>query len=204
MLKKIRYESIHPTIRQLLHGLLWPEHWLEHMRQKAREGKPASVPPSALLRSPGIVCDDVLVPLAMLYSFALCSPPLAVIISALVVTKLSIWAFAIQQFCGMLSGEFKESAGGRIGPSGLVSVLSNACIPLVEVLGSAFESILLYSLVFVLFVYWDAASGISWEIAVALMLYAVLLVGIKRVKMSSRSKPLAVSSQETVSAIWTV
>ena len=220
--KHINLDYLHPLIGQWLRELFWIEYWYDKQQSKGARGasdrEKGLVEPSRLLRTSGSICDDMLSPLAMLLSFGICSPPLALIICVMSMAKLSMWIFAIKNFCShcvVSILDTKERRSSIIRPDEeagtLLSALSTACIPLHGILRSAFVSILVYSGLFVIFLYWDTTSGMSWEVCVAVALFSAPLVALARwypvrVKSSSSRKNdrASESADETISAIWTM
>ena len=96
-LQVIPYEAVPGAVRPVVHGLLWPQYWISRALESESDESPVQRP-GQLLRADSIICIDLLNPLALLLTFGLSSPPLAVLITLVVVSRMTMWRWVLHRF----------------------------------------------------------------------------------------------------------
>ena len=95
----LTYDSLSPSVRMMLHGILWPEHWLQNSEDTSALNKTLlHGDPSILLKIRTIFCNDVFNNWLLMVTFGLCSPVLVVAIVCSVLLKMSLWVSLIGRF----------------------------------------------------------------------------------------------------------
>ena len=162
-----------------MNGVLWPEFWLN------TDASNKLIKPSYLLKVSSLINRDILYPLAVLMTFGLCSPPLFCLVVCVSVLKCGLWIWAMIRFSTFMirieadgdKGEFKRKGKGHY----CLLALCKRSFPLKEVVERAFWMILLLSMIFILFLYWDIVDEIKWKVPVGMVGLVALLFGISRV-----------------------
>mgnify|MGYP003385897980 FL=1 len=88
------------SIRNMLHGVICPEYWLEKEDASILTANRAIVSrdPDVLMKMRTIFCNDVSNNLLVLLTFGLCSPVLAVAVACAVWLRMFLWAMLLGRF----------------------------------------------------------------------------------------------------------
>jgi hypothetical protein len=181
------FASMPSFVREMCHGIIWPEYWLQGGDVLVRNKAIVGSDPSVILNIPTVFCNDVLNNWLSLVTFGLCSPVLAVAIVCSVLLKMSMWVLLVGRFtrCVVLhngGGDNRSDVGvASIGPSGVapsgsvigkssddvvhfaLAALAEVQIPLSEVLSRSFWRLVWCSALFVALLGWDmAADEVGW------------------------------------------
>lgn len=193
---RVAYPSIPTPIQTLFHGVFWPEYWYGMSRKEL-----ASAQSQQMFRAPGVICFDILHPVAMLLTFGLSSPVLGVMVTVVGVVKIRVWVEAISRFCstGGATGsednddveatsegmrDYVGNGSGEVTATVLsrtasvhecVLLLSDTCISMSEIMEKAFVIILVYSLSFIVVIYWDTTGEVGWIVPLTAVLFACLM-----------------------------
>ena len=186
----VPHSSTHPVVRLMLHGLLWPEQWVQGGEVLARNKALVVSRPDMMLRTRAIFCNDVLNNWLLMVTFGLCSPALAVAIVCSVWVHSCLWVVMIGRFtrrvlpineevddvsnstnavrtsttsncaCHISSVEDASSVEARCFT---LVALASAYIPMNRVLASSFWRLAWCSALFVALLGWDlAADEVGW------------------------------------------
>ena len=105
----VSYESMWPSFRKTLHGIIWPEYWLQGKDDMFTHNKAIVQSNSiVMLNIRTIFCNDVFNNLLVMLTFGLCSPVLAVAVAVAVLLKMSVWVLLIGRFTMTLLAEDKD------------------------------------------------------------------------------------------------
>ena len=175
----IPLEKVPNVVRPALHGVLWPQYWIS----RAIESSVCPVQrPSQLIAVDSIICIDMLNPLALLLTFGLSSPPLAVLIALVVASRMRMWQWEVFRFVRAVRGTAGLEGSGR--SDELLGKLSAACSPTAAVLCWSFPLLAVLSMLFSVFVMWDTAAEVSWEAPLLALVLVLFTVGTLRYKAS--------------------
>jgi len=177
VLTSVEYTSLPAWLQKGLHGVFWPGHeWVSDL-----------LVPRDLLKATEIISFDILSHLAVFVTFGISCPYLAVILIFSVCLKLYMWRMIIGRFVYSRTSPNSEavsSMGGfkESGDDGL-SLLSLACLPILDMLEDCMRPIVLSSAVFFSFICWDMAGDeVNWRVAIwapaSVLLVPVVLWGI--------------------------
>ena len=176
------------NIRSHMNGILWPGHWysLDYA---------VIFTPAQLLNMPSILSRDVLHPIAVLMSFGLCSPALAILVVTVTVVKCIMWMWALCRFVSFSSDE--KNAEKVNAKQRYMSVLSESLCPVRAVTSQAFWLIFVFSTAFMSFLYWDTVDDVSWVSLVVVVTYALVLLCVSYI-FNARNKSFREASDMTV------
>ena len=115
----VSYDSLPFAVRTMLHGIMWPEYWLQDSddvlaRNKAIVESDAGI----MLKIRTIFCNDVLNNWLLLLTFGLCSPVLAVAIVCAVLLKMSLWVMLIGRFTRRMLHNADSDGNRSVGGTG--------------------------------------------------------------------------------------
>lgn len=165
--------------RSFLHGIFWPEYWNPEGENPA--GASASTismegsndnnaEPRKLLKANRIVTSDILSHMLVFFTFGLCSPFLATSILMSVGLKHAMWLMIIGRFVSMRTA--RQGAGSRARDHAL-EAFSEACLPVLDLVGNFVWPIVWCSAIFFSFLCWDVLGDeVGWKEA----MWAPLLV----------------------------
>lgn len=160
--------------RAFLHGVFWPQHWEE-------EGGSATEPidtspttpgaivnnadnradPRKLLKTNRIVTIDVLNNFLVFFTFGMCSPFLAVLMLVSVTMKYAMWITVIGRFVRI---RVVSKPAERIARDKALQALSDACIPLRQLVTDFVWPTIWCSAVFFSFLCWDVyGDRVGWK-----------------------------------------
>lgn len=94
----VSHDSVPASIRTTLHGVIWPEYWLQGGGVLAHNKAVVRDNPSTMLNMSTIFCNDVFNNLLVMLTFGLCSPLLAVAVACSVMLKMSLWVLLIGRY----------------------------------------------------------------------------------------------------------
>lgn len=160
----MKYTDIPLSIRNIFHGLLWPEYWC----RPEDDSLPLGVTSEHLFRFHAVICFDILSPLSVLLTFGLCSPSLAFVVTLSGLFKMRFWTWAVERFCAC-HGSSSTSA------INLTAVLLDSFLPLQRIFEGSFRLIATYSMFFAVFIYLDESSSLRWHVPLASLLFVGLL-----------------------------
>jgi len=108
----VSYASLPFAVRTMLHGIMWPEYWLQDSddvlaRNKAIVESDAGI----MLKIRTIFCNDVLNNWLLLLTFGLCSPVLVLAVVCSVLMKMSMWVLVVGRFTRCMLHD-EDSGGG--------------------------------------------------------------------------------------------
>mmetsp|Transcript_28450 Transcript_28450/g.48095 ORF Transcript_28450/g.48095 Transcript_28450/m.48095 type:complete len:328 (-) Transcript_28450:1388-2371(-) len=115
-LMAVPYKSVPSSVYMIVHGLLWPEHWLQSGDALILNKSIVACRSDALLRTGTIYCNDVLNNWLVMMTFGLCSPVLAVAVVCTVLLKMSLFVMLIGRYTSRILVESGEC--GRRGSTG--------------------------------------------------------------------------------------
>ena len=100
LLSFFNYHSMPRHFRNMFHGLIWPEFWLnkEGLVLDRHNECLLQKDPWMILDTRTIICCDFLQNLMLMITFGLCSPVLSVLITCVVVLKMHLWKVLIGRF----------------------------------------------------------------------------------------------------------
>jgi hypothetical protein len=136
-------------LMDITHGILWPEFWLKSVNSESRLEKN----PNIVICSKSILCFNILNNLMIMLTFGLCSPILAVAVTCVVVSNMSMLEVLMGRYVKVLRGDDKNAALHFA----LVS-MAKLYLPLNAVLKQSFWLIVWVSAAFVSLISWDIAT----------------------------------------------
>ena len=166
------FKFIPEFIRSQLNGVLWPEYWCNLTDT-------IPIEPFHLMKIANIMSREVFYPVAVMMTFGICSPPLAVLVAIAVMTKCGLWVWAMNHFIANVNDR-SESIRQRC-----LSALSELQFPQHMILRRVFWITLGFSMIFILFLYWDTTDEVSWEAALGLAVFVLVLWGVSYIKSYS-------------------
>jgi hypothetical protein len=182
-------------LRDVLHGILWPDFWVSSETYEVESRKRAVVEndPSVILNPRVILCFDILNNLMIMLTFGLCSPILAFAVTCSVVSKMSMLVLLVGRFTKLLVGGTSDCSHFAL------VALSKVHFPLDEVLHQSFWIIVWTSALFMCLVCMDIAGDdvdAEWVesvwIPVAVMFYPICLwmisCGLRNAKMGGGAR----------------
>jgi len=110
----LRYESVPLTCRLMLHGLIWPEHWLQGGDGYTHNRIVMDSRPDVMLQIRSILCNDVLNNWLLMVTFGLCSPVLAVAVACAVVLKMCLWVLLVGRFTRHVLYHSDNATGDKV------------------------------------------------------------------------------------------
>ena len=152
VLQVVDYDSVPGMFRSVLHGVFWPDHWISSRSDSYIE-------PFQLFRVESIICTDMLNPLTMFATFGLSSPPLAVLIALVMMTRMTMWHWAVTRFVSTVSKA--EDRSGR--SDEVLAKLSKACIRIDALVIWSYLLLAGVSMMFIMFMVWDTTASVTWE-----------------------------------------
>ena len=154
-------------IRSHMPGIFWPEFWYKMEDRR-------TVHAEEFLKIPNVICRDMLHPIAVMMTFGLCSPPLGCLAAAVGIVKCLIWIWALGRFSTFyIEKDVIEMNMARV--NRYISLLCELKLPLRQVFRKAYWVIILYSMIFMVFLYWDTSGEIGWEVPVTVASLVLLL-----------------------------
>jgi hypothetical protein len=185
---QLPYNYIPSFIRVSLHGLLWPDHWLQDGDAFNQNQATVDRVPDVLLKVRTVLCNDVLNNWLVFMTFGFCSLILAIAIVCCVVLKMSLWVLLVGRFTKRVLQDSHECIVAPAGPTQeqqlatsassdenneienkknslcfALSSLAQVYVPLYTVLAQSFWSLTCCSALFVALLTWDMASDeVGW------------------------------------------
>jgi len=98
ILVHIPHKSVSPAIYAMIHGIIWPQYWLQGGEALTRNKAAVERKPNDLLKLHAILCNDVLNNWLVMMTFGMCSPLVAVAVACAVSLKMSMWMLLIGRF----------------------------------------------------------------------------------------------------------
>lgn len=147
------------SLRDVAHGVLWPEYWLnsdssEHARKKSDR---LEKKPTIVLYPTNIICFDILNNLVIMFTFGLSSPLVAVAVTCTVASKMSVLLLLVGRFSAVLN------TNNESGVHFALATLGKLRFPLWEVLQQSFWLLVWTSALFFSVVCWDiAGDDVGW------------------------------------------
>lgn len=180
----VPYSDLAPSARNVLHGIIWPEYWLQVDDEVGENVAIAKSETDILFKARTIFCNDVCNNWLLMLTFGLYSPMLAFAIAISVSTRMSMWVLLVGRFTWHMMGvgNHDSPSDGRIiatctptrTPAAITAVredclghihlaaLADAYTPLHEILERSFWLLLWHSAAFTAVVTWDmAADGVE-------------------------------------------
>ena len=197
-----RYARFPQFIRTVLNGIYWPDYFYNNVENFER------VKAQDLMKMPNIICRDIVNPIAIIMTFGLCSPPLAFLAATVAAVKCHGWIWALNRFDAYTIDNENDNISGMTDDSKAQhysKILSDMQLPIRGVLSRTFWIILVYSFLFIIFLYWDTRSGASWEAPLGMTLFFVLLLFLTFSKWNPRdSSQLEEATLEVKNGLMTV
>ena len=190
LLLYLPYDSLPHFVSKSLHGIIWPEHWLQSgVEVLVRNKAVVDGAPSAMLNMRTIFCNDVFHNWMLMLTFGLCSPVFAVTVLFSVLLKMSLWVLLIGRFTRCILHDNVDATSTRTiaviapsQPSGISSssssmavknrdhgvhfalaALAGLYLPLFKVLTGSFWRLAWCSALFVALLGWDMAiDEVGW------------------------------------------
>ena len=101
------YNSLSPFVQKMLHGVIWPEFWLEAKHGNAFMNDEGGI----MLKMSSIFCNDVFNNWLLMVTFGLCSPVLVLAVVCSVLMKMSMWVLLVGRFTRCMLHD-EDSGGG--------------------------------------------------------------------------------------------
>jgi hypothetical protein len=109
----VPYRSMPSSVRQIFHGIICPEYWLQGGKVLMKNRALVGNDPSMILETRMIYCNDVFNNLLVLLTFGLCSPVLAVAVACSVLLKMSLWVLLLGRFTRCLLDNNNKNNDGH-------------------------------------------------------------------------------------------
>ena len=167
MFTSIKYVDIPQNFRRMMFGIFWPEYWSSNTHSEENH--------ELLLKTDRIVTNDILNPLLVLCTFGICSPFLSLVILVTVSLKCRLWIMLLGRFlyARLVPSISNNSTGGE---DAAVVMLSEACIPVVNVVARCLWPIIWSSSLFFAILCWDVLGDeIGWRKAIWAPLFVISL-----------------------------
>ena len=152
-----------------LHGIFWPEYWNFEGENPAgatastlsMEGSDDNAEPRKLLKANRIVTSDILNNLLVFFTFGMCSPFLALIMLLSVAMKHIMWITILGRF--VYARILLTQAHHHGSKDHALVALSDACLPVCELVASFVWPIIWCSGLFFAFLCWDVfGDEVEW------------------------------------------
>ena len=98
LLAYMPYGSLPRSVREVLHGVVFPEYWRQGGDVSVANRASVNSDPLVLFDTRTIFCNDVFNNWLVMLTFGLCSPVLAVAIACSVLLKMYLWTFLLGRF----------------------------------------------------------------------------------------------------------
>jgi hypothetical protein len=180
-----RYTSFPKSLRRVLNGLFWPEHWNrgESTNDSCSDSTGmygTSAEPFLLLKANRIISSDILNHLLVFCTFGICSPFLAIIMVVSVSLKHLMWVVLIGRFVHYRVTGADSTSGGtdsvgngsacdtivkeRAGGDQALVALGAACLPVLDIVSGCVWPVVWSSSLFFSFLCWDILGDeVGWK-----------------------------------------
>ena len=105
----VSFGTMSPHLRNMLHGVLFPEYWLQEGDVMVGNRALVETDPRVILDTRTIFCNDMFNNLLVILTFGLCSPVLAVAVVCVVWLKMAMWVTFIGRFTRCLLADGRPS-----------------------------------------------------------------------------------------------